>query len=221
MWIGASLEDVVARDDAFEAADGPHQLVAEVAGAERALGIRLSLQRRGWTIRSPEPVRLRLAPWIATVAGVLGALSLRWFRRVGAGLLVAGVLAQALLASVPWPPPVRGPELFEGWTSGPLGLWVRDAALALPDNAVAIGAGLVALCLMLVAFDHRRSRRKGGTLLASGLMGAMGLVAWIEVAWRVGAGAAVWTGWGAASLLALVGLWWAARRRFVRGPGGP
>jgi hypothetical protein len=215
MWVTAELTAAIDADPTFRAEEGPHRIVAEVVGAPRAYALRLSLERQGWLLRSPSPIRLRTAPWIPVIAAVVGVFALRWIRRLGAALGVAGLVAQLIVAMMAWPPAVAPRGLVDAWQAGPLASAIRRFSFSLPDEAFALGVGLVVLCTILVAFDHRRSRDRGGTLLGWGIVGVLGAVAWVEAAARVGAGAALPGPWGMAALLGLVAVYVVAWKRFV------
>jgi hypothetical protein len=158
---------------------------------------------------------MRTAPWIAVVAAVLGVFMLRWVRRFAAAFVVAGVSAQVIVSLLPWAPNVAARGVIDAWASGPLGLGLQRLAARLPDEAMAVGAGVVVLCLVLVVFDHKRSRERGGALALWGLAGAIGVLAWLEAGARLGGIAALSTAGGWLSVLGLAVLYVAGWRRFV------
>ena len=223
MWLSPALADAARHDPAFDPVDGPHVLQAEVVGTKGRLAARLELTRQGWSLQMPQPIRVRISPWILALTGVLGALSLRWLRRIGPALLVAGGLGQAVLAAVehwqPFPAPLRPQGPLEAMQDGVAAQLARVFADALPDTAPALGAGVVALCVVLIVFDHRRSRARSPALLLHATAGIVGTLAFLEVALRTGADGAVCTLWGVVSSACLIGLWMMMGRAFARHRG--
>jgi hypothetical protein len=94
LWLHAELTAALEADAAFELADSPHLVRMEVVGSEHAFGLATALYRQGWNLRLPHPVRIRIAPWLATITAVLGVAVTLALRRAGWGLLVAGIAAQ-------------------------------------------------------------------------------------------------------------------------------
>jgi arylsulfatase A-like enzyme len=211
LWIGQAIAAAVDRDPAFERGDGPHVLTVEVVENGPAIAMRMGLWRRGWSLGPPRPAIVRTAPFIVLLALAIGALVRSRGRSVGASLAIAGGLAQAGTLLLPWPGPGVPPGLVGQWRDGPLATVLRLVAERLPDSATAIGAGVIALCLVLAVFDHRRSPGRGGGLVISGLLGAAGVVALVEAAVRVGVPGALGQVAGWIAVLAVVGLWWIAR----------
>ena len=214
LWLHEEIERAIDDDPAFElgpgerSAGGESNLVrVEVVGSEHALGLAVSLYRQGWNLRLPTPVRVRIAPWVATIALVLGAGVALAGRRLGWGLAAAGVAAQSFGAWLPWPVPLQPASWSAAVREGPLGASVIAWARALPDASLAVGAGIVVLCTILVFFDHRRSPGRGGLALVRGLAGAAGLLLWVEAAARVGLFGWARTGAGALCLVVLVAAW--------------
>lgn len=220
LWLSSALAEAARHDPVFDPVDGPHVLQAEVVGASHLLAVRLELTRQGWSLQMPQPIRIRMSPWIVVLAGVLGALSLRWLRRIGPALLLAGGLGQALLAAAelwqPFPAPLRPRGVLEAMKDGLAAELARGWADALPDTAAALGAGIVALCLVLMVFDHRRSRGRSPTLLLHATAGIVGTLALLEAALRTGADGAVSTLPGLVSVTCLIGLWVMMGRAFAR-----
>lgn len=219
LWVTEELTAAVEADEALRIEEGAHRVMAEVVGASPAIALRLSLERQGWLLRTPRPLRLRTAPWVAVLSAILGVFTLRFIRRLGAALAVAGLLAQGTVALLPWPPVLASRGLVDSWSSGPLGIGLRRFAVSLPDEAFAIGLGVVVMCTILVAFDHRRSRNRGGNLLLWGALGLVGAIAWVEAAVRVGGAAALPTMPGLVAAVGLVALYVAGWRRFVSKQG--
>ena len=207
LWLRAELEAAIAADEAFVLGPSPNLVRVEVVGTDTAFGLSCALFRQGWNLKLPRPTRVRVAPWVATVTAVLGLFVAFGLRRVGAGLAVAGGAAQLVLAWLPWEVPLTPASWSAALAQGPAGTAVLAWARALPDSSVSIGAGVVALCAILIVLDHRRSRRRGGTLLLAGLAGAAGVVAWGEAALRAGASGWAASGAGVLSMLALVAGW--------------
>jgi hypothetical protein len=123
-----------------------------------------------------------------------------------------------LLRVRPWPPGLERPSLQEAWADGPLGHGVVALARGLPDASVAIGAGVVTLCAVLMVFDHRRSPDEGGVMVARGMLGVLGLLACVEGSLRAGAVPWASQAGGALALAAAAGSWWWAWR--ARGGAG-
>ncbi len=209
LWIAPAIEVAVDDSPWFATGNSPHLLRVEVVEDSRALALQLHLWRGGWELRSPEPLRVRTTPWIIVVAGLLGAVTAVVVRRASLGLALAGALAQFLLAMFT---PTR--ELFAPqttwveWGTGPLFGRVLPWVEALTAFELAIAAGLVTLCLVLVGFDHRRSKASadGLNLTSAGvlaLLGTVGLLGLVEAMFRSGFAASLglWPGW-----LALAGL---------------
>ena len=215
-WITEEAEAAVEAHPVFTPGE-PHLLRVEVIDHEGTFGVRSQLWRQGWSLRAPEPLWVRPAPWIVLASLVAGA-AWAWRRRSGfGGLVLAGLVAQLLLLAHPWPAGFVRPSLQATWRDGPLGHGVVALARALPDASVAIGAGVVTLCAVLMLFDHRRSPEQGGGLVARGLLGMLGLLALVEASLR--AGVVPWAGQigGALALGGAAAMWWwalhAARAR--------
>lgn len=218
LWVREAIVAAVETNAYFEEASSSHLLRVEVIDVSAGVGLQLHLWRAGWELRVPEPRRIRVAPWAPVIAAVLGALAAVLSRRVSVGLGVAGVGAQLLLGVDRLPRELFPPRpLLETWSEGPL---IRRA-LELVDNlgsgGLAVAAGVLTVSVVLVAFDHRRSKQRedslslGAALLAAGLI-SVGLLGWVEAASRASLFTALRHG---AGWLALVGLglaWWPAVR---------
>jgi hypothetical protein len=160
--------------------------------------------------------------WAAVLAGLLGAAAATITGRLSVGLATAGVSAQASLGLAPPPPELFPPQgLLATWAGGPLFATVIATIQGMSTLHVAIAAAVLAGSLLLVGFDHQRSRERSGDLgLAwagfAAVFGGVGAIAWIEAAsrgslfaacdWRFGA----WAGWLA--LLGLIVAWLPAIR---------
>jgi hypothetical protein len=156
---------------------------------------------------------VRIAAWAAVVAGLLGAVAGLFARKLSVGLATAGVLSQVLLVLDPLPPELFPPQrMLEAWSEGPLLGELISAIRAMSTLHVALASAVVAACLVLVAFDHQRSRGQGGDVgLGSAgvaaVIGSFGALAWIEAASRGSLFAACDVRFGAWSgYLALIGL---------------
>lgn len=218
LWVGEAVGAAVDDDSAFVRGDGPHRLAAEVVQAGPTTALRLGLWRRGWSLGPARPVVARAAPWIVLGALSIGALVRSRGRGLGTSLAVAGGLAQLGTLVLAWPGPGARPGLVQEWQDGPLGTSVRLVAERLPDAATAIGTGIIALCLVLAAFDHRRSRGRGGALVLGGVVGMLGVLALVEAGMRVGVRGLFGQLAGWISILAVAALWWIASRGRPRGP---
>lgn len=220
LWLHETLADVARRDEAFEPGDGPHVLEAETLPGPDTLAVRVGLLRRGWSLQLPRPMRVRVSPWVGIVGAVLGALSLRWVRRLGPALLLAGIAAQVLCMIVESVRPFGSALAPRRWTeavSDGIGArWLQAWAETLPDISTSVGAGIVALCVALMLFDHRRSPHRSPAWLLSSLVGLLGAIAWLEASLRTGLDGAVMTMAGTFSLLCTTGVWVAFAWRFAR-----
>jgi hypothetical protein len=210
-WITEEAEAAVDADPVFARGE-PHLLRVEVIEHEGTFGVRSQLWRQGWSLRAPDPLWARPAPWIVLVAAVAGA-AWAWRRRsmVG-GLVLAGLVAQLLLLARPWPGEFLRPSLQVTWREGPLGHAVMALARALPDASVAIGAGVVTLCAVLMIFDHRRSPEEGGGPVVRGMLGVLGILAFVEASLRAGLGPWATQAGGMLALAGAAALWWGAWR---------
>lgn len=210
-WISAEAEAAVEADPVFVHGE-PHLLRVEVIEHEGTFGVRSQLWRQGWSLRAPDPLWVRPAPWIVLAALLAGA-GWAWRRRSATGgLVLAGLVAQVLLLVRPWPADVPRASLQATWREGPLGHGVVALARALPDASVAIGAGIVTLCAVLMIFDHRRSPEEGGGLVARGMLAVLGLLALAEASLRAGLVPWVSQPPGMLALAGAAGAWWWAWR---------
>lgn len=216
LWVTPAVEAAVTEQPSLVLADDGVGIVRmEVLSDETHLALRGGLFRQGWSLRSEHPIQVRIKPWIPMLALALGLVVMTLSRRMGVGFAVAGVAAQLLDVAVAWPTEFIGIPWRSQVRDGPIGSAVIDLALGLPDTAVAVGAGVVTLCMVLVAFDHRRSSGKGGAMLAAGLLGVLGIMIWAEAAARCGMGPWIGTAAGAASILAMA-LAWGQQGRTLR-----
>lgn len=212
-FVGDGVRDALRRQRAFVEGDGHHLLRAQAALGTHAMSLQLRLWRQGWDVRGPEPVRLHFAPWIAFVAGLLGAAITAAVRRFDIGVLAAGVSAQLAVQTLPRPRPMGyGQGDATAWAHSPAVEAVR--ALLAADTAVisAVLLAVLATCLVLVAFDHRRSAaREDGLGLNAAVLSAVafsaGALGWIEAAGRTSLGAVVSFPMTLLALAALVGTW--------------
>ncbi|HLT39126.1 MAG TPA: hypothetical protein VK034_22735 [Enhygromyxa sp.] len=206
----------------FTVGSSPHLLRGEVIDERGGVALQLHLWRGGWELREPTPRRVRIAAWAAVLAGLLGAVAATYAGRLSVGLATAGVFGQLLLAVDPLPSELFPPEgVFSAWSSGPLFGDAIAAIRAMSPLQVALAAAVVAACLVLVAFDHRRSRGQGGDLGLgwagiAAVFGSFGAIAWLEAASRGSLLAAcdlrfgAWAGWLA--MLGLIVAWLPAIR---------
>lgn len=212
-WITEEAAAAVEADDVFTRGE-PHLLRVEVIEHARTYGLRGQLWRQGWSLRAPDPLWVAAAPWVVLLSALAGAGWAGLRRRLAGGMGVAGLLAQLLWLGLPWAPEFVRPSLEQTWREGPLGHFVVGLARALPEASVAIGAGVVTLCAVLMIFDHRRSPDEGGGLLAAGLLGVLGLLAWVEASLRAGLLPWLQQAGGVLALAGALSLWlWAWRRR--------
>lgn len=213
MWMLDTVERAAEQSRYFKVDASPHLLRSEIIDERGGVALQLHLWRGGWELREPQPHRVRIAAWAAVVAGLLGAVAGLFTRKLSVGLATAGVLAQVLLAIDPLPPELFPPQrMLEAWSEGPLLGELIGSIRAMSTLHVALASAVVAACLVLVAFDHRRSRGQGGDVgLGSAgvaaVIGSFGALAWIEAASRGSLFAACDVRFGAWSgYLALIGL---------------
>lgn len=190
VWALETVRASVEANPNFSVDASSHILRSEIVEAPGGIAVQLHLWRAGWELREPEPRRARVAPWAAILGGVLGAIAALFSGRLSIGLATSGVLAQLALNFDPLP---RGlfpsQTLAQAWASGPLAqrgmAWIRGMGSA----ELAVLVGLLTVSLILVAFDHRRSRGEvqdlglGGASLTAGL-GFIGALCWLEAASR-------------------------------------
>jgi hypothetical protein len=213
LWVLDVVGRAADRSPWFTVGPSRHLLRGEVIDERGGVALQLHLWRGGWELREPEPRRVRIAAWAAVVAGLLGAVAATYTRKLSLGLATAGIFAQLLLALDPLPSELFPPQgVLAAWSEGPLFGELIAAIRSMSSIGVALAAAVVAACLVLVAFDHRRSRGQGGDLgigwagVAASL-GSFGAVAWLEAASRGSLFAACDLRFGAwAGLVALLGL---------------
>jgi hypothetical protein len=222
LWVLDVVERAVERSSYFAVSSSPHLLRAEIIDERAGVALQLHLWRGGWELREPEPRRVQIAAWAAVVAGLLGAVAATYTRKISVGLVTAGVFAQLLLALDPPPRELFPPQsTLTAWAEGPLFGDLLASIRAMSPLQVAIAAAVIAACLVLVAFDHRRSRGQSGDVglgwaSVAALLGTVGAVAWIEAASRGSLFAAcdlrfgAWSGWLAA--IGLIVAWLPAIR---------
>ncbi|MCA9710074.1 MAG: hypothetical protein KDK70_29820 [Myxococcales bacterium] len=223
LWVTQEAEAAITDDPVFTAGD-PHLLKVEVVAYARTYGVRGQLWRQGWSLRAPEPLWVSPAPWIVVFSALAGAGVAGLRRRLGGGWLLQGLLAQGLLLALPWPATFVRPSLEQSWREGPLGHAVVELARRLPDVSVAVGAGVITLCALLMLFDHRRSPGRGGGLVLDGLLGVLGAALWLEASLRAGLGPWLGQPAGVVAVAGLLGLWawtWRRRRPVVLDPQEP
>jgi hypothetical protein len=222
LWVIDVVERAANHSSYFTVGPSPHLLRAEIIDERAAVALQLHLWRGGWELREPTPRRVQIAAWAAVVAGLLGAVAATHARKLSVGLGIAGVFAQLLLGLDRPPPELFPPQpLRTAWAEGPLFGDLLAGIRAMSPLHVAIAAAVVAACLVLVAFDHRRSRGQSGDVglgwaSVAALFGSVGAVAWIEAASRGSLFAAcdlrfgAWSGWLAA--IGLIVAWLPAIR---------
>ncbi|WP_146156177.1 hypothetical protein [Enhygromyxa salina] len=190
LWAVDSVERAVGASPYFALANSPHLLRTEIIDERGAIALQLHLWRGGWELREPEPLRARVAPWAAVVAGLFGAALALFTRRLSVGIAGAGALAQLGLALDPLPRhlfPPRG--LLDAWANGPLFGRLVPMIRQMSSLQLGIVAAALAASLVLVAFDHRRTRGRDGDVglgpaSLAALLGTLGALAWVEAASR-------------------------------------
>lgn len=186
-WVSEAVEAALSDHPAYEVTErSPSMVRIEVIADADHLALRGSLFRQGWNLGTEFPMRIRVLPWIPFVALALGWIVVRWRRRMVWGAVVTASTAVVLDRVIGWPADIPVIPWVDDVRAGPLSAAFIDVASRLPDSSIALGAGVVTLCAVLIVFDHRRSSGRGGKLMASGLLavgcGAIGL----EVAARCG-----------------------------------
>jgi hypothetical protein len=203
-WVVEAVADVVAGDPSFSIEESaPNRIVAEPVVTDGFIAVRLQLQRRGWNLGAGNIAWMFVSPWVATLSAAFG-IAAGWVRgRLGLAALVAGVTAQLALLAHEWPTAIPALWAEGGPSSGLAVQWLRWLAMRLPADSLAWGLGIVVACTILIAFDHRRSRRRGGWALVWTVLGMVGLAGWIEASVRAGASAWLGTGTGVVAAVAL------------------
>jgi hypothetical protein len=200
----AAVRAAIAADEVYAPGPGPHHLFVELVVLERAAALRLSLERRGWTVHAPTPSRRRLFPGLAMVPMLIGLLAwARWRDRVIALVAAAG-LAQLAVTLWPWPVALPAGSLRADLLAAPLVAPALALALRLDELGSMLAGGLIALCLVLAWFDHRRSRARGGRWLLRALLGAIAAVSLVEASTRASLPAWCTTWIGALASIGLV-----------------
>jgi hypothetical protein len=213
MWALGSIERAVSGSRYFAVGNSPHLLRVELVEARGGVALQLHLWRAGWELREPQPRRIRISPASVVLAGLIGAALSLLTRRLSLGIVAAGALAQLLLWLDPLPLDLFPPQqLADAWASAPL----IDRTVGAIRRMETIGLGMIAAIgagsLVLVAFDHKRTRGREddlglGIATLAALFGTIGAVAFVEAASRGALLAAcdlrfgAWAGW-----LALFGL---------------
>lgn len=212
-WALTSVEAAVDRSEYFAREPSRHILRSEVIDARGGVALQLHLWRAGWELREPQPRRAHVAAWTAVLGGVLGAIAALYFARLSAGMAVAGLTTQLSLALDPLAPELFPPRrLTEAWASGPLVRWVAEQIGTMGALELGIVFAVLAGSLVLVGFDHRRTRGRDddlglGVALLTALLGSVGAIAWFEAAGRASLLAACDLRVGAwAGLLVVLGL---------------
>ena len=213
MWALTGVEEAVEASPHFALGNSPHVIRSEFIDERGGVALQLHLWRSGWELREPEPRRARVAPWAAVVGGVVGAIIALFTSRISFGLASAGVIAQIGLALDPLPEHLFPPQgLAAAWASGPLVArcidWVRNMDLL----GLGVVSALLTASVVLVAFDHRRSRGDEsdlglGVASFTAIFGTIGGLCWLEAASRGALFAACDLRFGAyLGLVALLGL---------------
>jgi hypothetical protein len=202
-WVQSAALAAVAQDPAYLVAQGPHRLLGEFALDGHAAAARWSLERRGWAVRAPAPTARRLLPALAWAPLLLALLAHRRWRRPAMIAAATAVATQALALGWPWPSGLPAPTLADQLRTSPAIRPLLELAAQLDERGVAIAGGVIALCLVLAWFDHRRSPDR--PVPVAGFVIAIAALVWCEAAVRVSCGAWLVTPSGALSLLGAVG----------------
>jgi hypothetical protein len=224
LWLREAFVALVEADAAFEVKPSPNILRVEAVGGETLLAIRLHLWRLGWSVRAPDVLRIRPMPLLFVGVAMLGALVLLWSHRTVVSLVVTGVLAQGVVAFLPWPHQLAPASLTDAWFRGPLGRGLVVAARSMSDLGAAVVTGGIVLCVMLLAFERRGARDRpeepgvAVLVVVSGL-GFLGVLGYVEAGLRLGLWPWMTTFWGWLGLVGLVGAWAIATAR-ARGHRG-
>ncbi len=216
-WMRESIASELPQSRAFREGGSPHLLRIEGVDAERGFATQLRLWRAGWDLRLPQPVRRRMQPGTFGAAVGVGACVWAASRRLAWGVLVAGLASVLALALFALELPVPGAKgLMDELAHAPF--WVGLSALFTANEQLSTSLifALVAFCLVLAYFDHRRSRDDASSLTLPRTffdalaLGAGGLLL-VETALRSGWWDALSSLWGGLGALALVGACVAAR----------
>lgn len=215
-WIRDAVQTALDDDATLRVTPGgPSLLRLQTTTLGPNLALRFSLDRRGWSLARPEPLRVQWTPWVAVLALAVGGVAYRRSGRGSVAWLLIGAAAQLLARVTPWPSPPGPGSWVERWSAGPLGQALLGVARALPERATGPLVALVLVSLGLVAWDHRRTPTRGGQWLGGRLAVGVGVVAWVEASARTGWWGAVTTPSGAAAALLLafaVSMAWWSRR---------
>ncbi len=217
-WVQSAALSAVAHDSAYAVAQGPHRLLGEFVLDGHAAAARWSLERRGWAVRAPAPTARRLLPALAWAPLLLALLAHRRWRRPATIAATTAVASQALALGWPWPSGLPTPTLADQLRTSPVIRPLLELAAQLDDRGVAIAGGVIALCVVLAWFDHRRSPDR--PVPVAGFVIAIAALVWCEAAVRVSCGAWFMTPSGALSLLGVVGHLVLRRRGPTPGRGG-
>ncbi len=209
-WVQEAAAAAVLADGGYDVGEGPHRLVGELAIDGRAAAARWSLERRGWSVHAPSPTTRRLLPALAIVPLVLGAMAQRRWGRAPWIMLAVAACAQALSWLWPWPASLPAASVPGQLAASPLLAPLFGVARAMDDQAVAWAGGVIALCLVLAWFDHRRTRDRNPVV--AGVVLVVGALVWCEAAARVSCGAWLMTASGVIGAIALVA-WFVALPR--------
>lgn len=201
LWVSEIVEAAIADEPAFEVGEGLSLLRVEILRAWGVVALQLHLWRQGWQLRGPRPAQVGNLPVLGAVFLLAGVAVTLGSRRLHWGLSIAGVGAQLALVVLPRPEVLVPRSLGEAWAQGPLARGVADLAGRLSEGGVAVASGIIVLCLLLIGFDHRRSRRTErdlglGHAVGSALAGLVGSLAWLEASLRSGWAALPLVGWG-------------------------
>jgi len=214
-WVQSAALAAVVADAGYAVGQGPHRLLGEFVLDGHAAAARWSLERRGWAVRAPAPTARRLLPALAWAPLLLALLAHRRWRRPAWIAAAAAIAAQALSFAWPWPSGLPTPTPADELRSSPAIRPLLQLATELDEGGVAIAGGVIALCLVLAWFDHRRSPDRPVPL--AGLAIAIAALVWVEAALRVSCGAWMTTPSGALSLLGAVGFSVLGTRRAMAG----
>lgn len=202
-WVHEGVAGAIDDEPSFRPGAGPHRLRVSAVGQERGATVQLALERQGWRLRLPQPVEVQCRPALVVLAILVGLMVHGVAPWPGLGALAAGLVAQ-----------IGAGSGVAAWREG---MAYQHLAQVLAVDSVwvdRIGVGVTVLSLLLVAFDVRRSARRssnarkaGRRALMGGVLTAVGSVAWLEAACRIGGPGFARSTWGVIVAVLLAGAW--------------